>query len=274
MKTAESGQANWENTATVFGGDGAWGRKTVELFEKLGFKTNVCEIEDDPLDMAKKSRVLFFSVNPTENIRQIAGRVTPIIGREHIILENASAKDQIKSSLLNLADLGASVCSTHPMCDPVATPDLTEVPLLLMDVGQNSAEARDLAERLFEPTKMRVVPFDFETHDKGMKVIQFMVHFLQRTVGSFLAEEGVDLSSLLQIATPNFHLFHASLMRTLTQDPQVSATIINSALQRDETMEFAQRLAGRFQRVIDMSEGERLEEFDKSAKALGQKGLR
>lgn len=249
---------NTQERVAIIGGEGKWGKKTTELFHKLGHDVVISDPKSEifihPVDAIRQSQIIFFSVLPVEEIDNIITEAGQDIRSGQVVMDNASVKTPFASSFRNLAERGVSVCSTHPMCAPEI--DLIGQKSLIMRVGTSSQKAECLAEKLFQSGGMVTIPFDFEQHDKAMTTIQALPHLVMRSVGLLMSEEGLGLEDLLKIASPNFELFNTSLQRVLNQSPEISATIINSAARRQSGKAFAEHFIECIERVLSMDKNE------------------
>ena len=220
----------------IIGGEGNMGRLTTTLFQNIGQETIVSDVANPntltPVEAIRTSRIVFFSVLPVSEIPVILEAARDVITPEHVILDNASSKTPLMSVLNNLADNGLSVCSTHPMCKH--DQPLHGQKVILMDVGQNSQKARQLAEKLYTQAGMIVVELPFESHDHSMLIVQGLPHLLWRAVGEVYAKYGIDPEALQKLGTANFRLFDLAMWRTLVQKPEISTEIIGNFAAQEE----------------------------------------
>lgn len=274
-------QSNWENTAAVIGGKGAWGKITDEHLRSLGFDTIISDNTGDKEETLnsnilaiRRSRIVCFSIWP-DSANQINQIITTAVERGavtagQIVLENSSVKDPIIGSLRMLDSLGVSVCSTHPLVDPMQSP-IEGQNIWIMEVGRNSLEARCFAEKLFESMRMVIHNLCLDIHDEDMDLMQGSVHLRKRAEDLTFWQMGIDLSSLNDKGTANFRLDEDSRRRTRNQDPQMSVALIVSMLRHNRGREFIHTLRENLQmleRLIDEDPGEAVRIINESADFL------
>lgn len=257
------------NTAAVIGGNGAWGKITAEHLRRLGFEVITTDrLEDDKATLAnnvaaiKTSEVVCFSIWP-DSTNQIGDIISECwaeiaVGVGQIFLDNASVKTRLIVDLKNLDSVGASVCSMHPLVDPLQSP-IEGQNVWIMEVGENSAPARNLAERLSESMGMVVHHSSIESHDKDMDLLQGAVHIRKRAEDLTFAQMGIDLNDLFDRGTANFKLDEDSRKRTRNQDPKMSVTLIESMLRHAKGREFVHSLIENLQ-TLEKLVGENPEE--------------
>lgn len=248
-----------ENRVAVFGGEGNMGKLTVELFQNLGYEALSIDPKNPnsptPKEAIGQSRVVFFSVLPIESIEGIIAQNQELLDG-HVVLDNASVKNSFVSAYKSLDERGISVCSTHPMCKH--DQPLHGQKALILEVGNNAQEARKLAETLYQNAGMVTVPLSFEKHDSTMTVVQLVPHFVMRSIGQVLEQNGVDVEKLREIAPANFQLFNLSMWRTLVQDPLISASVITSLLKQPEGKALAEDISGAIKEMMKQKDRDEL----------------
>ncbi|MFI5265245.1 MAG: hypothetical protein ACHQT7_00685, partial [Candidatus Levyibacteriota bacterium] len=75
-----------------------------------------------------------------------------------------------------------------------------------------------------------------------------------RAVGMALADAGVDVTTLDQIATPNSTLFDLSLFRAINQKPEVSAAIVNNGINQEEGRALVEGVIANLRAQIDAAD--------------------
>lgn len=83
---------------------------------------------------------------------------------------------------------------------------------------------------------------DFDKHDSTMVFLQGLPHLVNRVVTHVFAETGIDLETLLAIATANSRLFLLANGRTFVQRSEISDTLISSGLRTPEGQKLVQTL--------------------------------
>lgn len=242
----------------VIGGEGNMGRLTVDLFQRLGYETISSDTRQPEtptaMEAIRESRIVFFSVLPIEEIPRILEAADGIIRPDHVILDNTSLKNPLQEALKRLSQRGVSICSTHPLCKH--DQPLYGQGVLLMDVGPNPAEARQLAEKLYRSSGMITVPLSFETHDETMVILQLLPHLIMRAVAEVLSRNGIDLNTMERIFPANFQLFNLSMWRTIVQDSRISATIIKHLLDQPTGLKLAKQLYQAIEKLTEHPETE------------------
>lgn len=278
MERNELEQLNWENTAAVIGGKGAWGKRMAEHLGRLGFNVIPIDRTEGKMETLwnnhlaiRASRIVCFSVWPIEAINPIIetaillGDVKP----DQIFLDNASVKAPIMASLKKLDSQGASVCSVHPLASPEK--EISGQNVWLMDVGDNALAATSFAAKLFESMGMITQKASLDSHDEDMDFLQGAVHIRKRAEDLTLFQMGVDLHSLRERGTANFKLDEDSRRRTRDQDPEMSVTLIRSMLRHNRGREFIHTLIDNLQTLemlIDQDPKEAIHIINESADFL------
>lgn len=264
-----------ENVA-IIGGAGNMGRLTANLFRDIGMFPVVSDPKipesPTPKEAIRGTRIVFFSILPFEEINRIVAETKDDFKADHIVLDNASLKKPLIEAFKLLNERGVSICSTHPLCKH--DQPLHGQKVLIMDIGQNSAQAREIAERLYQNAGMVTIPFPLEKHDKTMTIFQLVPHLIMRVVGEILAKNGADMRALADIAPANFQLFNLSLWRTLVQDSRISATLIANLLKEDEGLVLANGIKEAIARVIE-EKNERIlsQAFEEAKSSLNKKNF-
>ncbi|MFI5265520.1 MAG: hypothetical protein ACHQT7_02130, partial [Candidatus Levyibacteriota bacterium] len=172
----------FDNQAAVFGGNGNMGKLTQRLLKDVGFETTSPDPRNPssprPIDAIRGSRAIFFSVLPIEEIPKIIEATQDAFGPSHLVLDNASVKGPLRDTYSALEAKGVSICSTHPLFKPDQPTHGQKA--LIMPVGANSREARELAEKLYASAGIKLVHYSFGDHDKNMVVVQALPHVVMR----------------------------------------------------------------------------------------------
>ena len=265
-----------ENQVVVIGGEGNMGKVTVELFQSLGYQAIASDTKnpDSPsaTDVIGNSKIVFFSVLPVEEISRIVAEAEDIFTPEHIVMDNASVKKPLIDAYKRLEAKGVSICSTHPLCKH--DQPFHGQKALILDVGSNSQQAAEIAERLYRNAGMVTIPLSFEDHDRTMTVVQLVPHLVMRSIGSALEKSGVDMQKLREIAPANFQLFNLSMWRTLVQDPRISATLISNLVRSEEGQFLAERIESAIAETLSTKEQDELAGiFGQTYSSLNQDGI-
>ena len=262
-----------ENQVAVIGGEGNMGKVTVELFQSLGYQAISSDTKNPESPSISNaisgSKIVFFSVLPVEEIERIIAEAEDVFTPEHIVMDNASVKKPLVDAYRRLEAKGISICSTHPLCKH--DQPLHGQKALILDVGSNSQQAAEIAERLYRNAGMVTIPLSFKDHDRTMTVVQLVPHLVMRSIGTALERSGVDMQKLREIAPANFQLFNLSLWRTLIQDPRISATIISNLASSEEGQALAQKIESAIGDILATKDREDLTAiFEQSFSGLNQ----
>lgn len=245
-------------TVAIIGGEGAMGALTAHLFEKMGTSVVLCDIRNSNLPSAREavqmSQIIFFST-PAQEIPKILAQIDDLITQDHVIIDNASIKEPFARKFLELAQRGVSICSTHPMTSPQT---LNGEKVLIMQVGQNSKKAREVARTLFLTAGMLPVEIPFLEHDKTLAIAQGWAHICSWAEAIAMDQMGISIDELLKLATPNSKLKLASTARTLIQSPDLSLTIVARAVQTQEGRQFLESFIRTLQMLMDQTNSQNL----------------
>jgi prephenate dehydrogenase len=248
----ESGKSQRSNvlhnrSIVVYGGGGGWGKHIVDTAKN--FTNNVQIIEknatpDQRKKAAKDNDVIFLAV-PDQEINKILKETKRFLVKNKIVLDCATTKNGFADILTEIANNGASVCSTHPMVMPEVCPRGYNV--IIMPIGNNSLSAKNVAELLFMDMGMKIEKFDFNRHDDVMVILQMVPHLIQRilidAMGKGLQEKKIPIKDVSRLASANYLLAELGVGRIGTQREEVSARIIMSALQTS----FGKKIFGEIQ---------------------------
>lgn len=235
--------------AAIFG-NGDMGAKQEKVLQKQGFEVTVFGKNAQPdaiKEVMKGANVVFFCINPDQAAEEIE-KWFDHFHEDQIVLETASEKDPVIKSLTGLDKKGVSAGSIHQMFKPDQSPKGQKV--LMMKVGENSDKAIEFAEKFIESTDSIAIPFRLEEHDQNMVFIQFIPHSIMRALAESFVEMGIDLKEVDPIASPNFTLFGLSLMRTVVQNPNISAEIVINHREKEAAQAFVKSFIKALRRIV------------------------
>ena len=217
-----------DQTVALIGGSGKMGVPTRRLLEQAGLDVVISDIADPATISAReaisRARIVFFTVLPIENIGDVVRASGDIFDSTHVVLDNATVKNPLKPTYEWLDQKGVSITSTHPLCKD--DQPFFGQNVLIAPFGRNSAEATIIAETAYGKAEMVLIPVEFDRHDSLLLVNQLLPHLVNRAVGEVLAELGADPKALDVISTANSRLFSHAVWRTLVQNPEISALIL------------------------------------------------
>ncbi len=237
---------------TVFGGGNGWGRRIAETIAGAGGRVLILE-KDDGADAAlaaiNESDVVFIAI-PDAAINALFTQFQEPL-KSKIILDCATNKNGYGALLKHLAEHGAGVCSTHPMAASGGV--LLGQNALIMPLGRNSAEAERLARGIYGGLGMLCRALPFEQHTALMAAVQMLPHVIQRlfidTLGHGLLKLDIGIGELDALASANYLLAELGLGRVAAQRADISAGIIETALQDNFGSELMDMLRQGLQRI-------------------------
>ncbi len=239
-------------TVAVFGGGNGWGKRIAETFISLGAETYVIEKDATPAEIISAielSNIIFIAI-PDRAINALLLKYYEQL-QNKIILDCATNKSGFSESFKNLADHGASVCSTHPMA--ASNGALRGQNALIMPVSINAASAENIAQQIYQHLGMHCAALDFNKHTDVMCLVQMLPHVVQRltidAVGQGLLEYDIPITALENLASANYLLAELGLGRVAAQRSDVSAGIIATALSEPTGQKLVERLQTSLQNI-------------------------
>jgi prephenate dehydrogenase len=264
-------------SAVVFGGGAGWGRRVHDVLAHLARDVRVLEKDSTPAEIDEAvgaSQLVFFAIPDNLVDGLLSAQRDRLTGK--IIIDCASNKSAFARTLKQVAEAGASVCSTHPMVVSTTSPRGHNV--LLMPVGNTPAAAVSAAEKIYAAMGMTIEPFDFDRHAEAMIIVQMVPHLVQRilvqALGHGLTQAAMTIEDISRIAPANYLLAELGLGRVASQRPDVSAGIVASALGE----RFGRQILGDIQAMIEkiLGAGDRREQlaglFEESIATLDPDG--
>lgn len=222
------------SSCAVFGGGNGWGKRVAEALAAAGTAVRIIE-KDDGTETAAAAindcAALFIAI-PDEAIEALLLDHRTAL-KSKIVLDCATNKSGFSAAMQQLADEGASICSTHPMA--ASTGALRGQNALIMPVGANAGHGEAFACALYGRLGMRCRLFEFGRHTELMAVVQMLPHVIQRlfidALGQGLQRLDVGIGELHDMASANYLLAELGLGRVAAQRAGVSAGIVQTALQ-------------------------------------------
>ena len=199
----------------VIGGAGSIGKVVVKYFQDNNYQVYINDPKSkDSLELNQlldQCKLIYISVFPLEATKEILKKIiTRADANEFIILENNSLKQLMEPEFLELDNLGASLCATHPLCK--ADQPWKNQNVILIPFGKHSRAALCLAKELYQCASMKIHQLNsFKEHDKLMCVFQLVPHLVMRIVAQLYSDLKLDWKLLEELATANFKLFNLSL---------------------------------------------------------------
>lgn len=229
------------------------GTPTRKIFHEAGYDIVISDIADPTTlsvrEAIRQARIVFFSVFPIENIGAVIATTGDIFDATHVVLDNASIKKPLKPGYQVLDQKGVSICSTHPLCKD--DQPFFGQNLLIAPFGKHPGEATQIAEHVHGNAGMVLIHVDFDFHDEVLRFNQAFPHLVNRASGEVQVELGADPKALDRISTANSRLFAFANWRTLIQNPEISAALLEDALQTPEGIIMAQKFIQAVSRLIE-----------------------
>lgn len=229
----------------VFGGGSGWGKRVAEALAAAGTAVRIIEKDDgtEAAAAAINACAAVFIAIPDEAIEALLLAHRTAL-KSKIVLDCATNKSGSSAAMQQLADEGASICSTHPMAASDGV--LLGQNALIMPIGSNSAPAEQIAIQLYRRLGMHCENFDFNKHTDLMVVVQMLPHVMQRLTIDVLAQgllrQGVKIEALANLTSANYLLSELGIGRVAAQRADVSAGIIATALQEPFGRQMLERL--------------------------------
>lgn len=238
----------------IVGGDGAMGRLFASLFRRSGYEVRVLEPDDwcrAPVLLEDAGLVLVsVPINVTADVIAELGPQLPL---DAILADITSRKAEPVAAMLRAHP--GPVLGLHPMFGPTV-PSLAKQ--VVVDCGgRHHAASRWILSQLqtWGATVVRATPRE---HDHTMAVVQALRHFTAFCYGVHLAEEEVDLATVLSLSSPIYRLELAMTGRLFAQDATLYSDIIFGSR---EGLELAERYLERLQDAVAMYRAGDRQEF-------------
>lgn len=241
----------------VIGGKGDMGKLVVRKSQELGHQTQILdprsETQPDPNIAIGWATVIYCSLFPEdfqEFIDQHGEKITP----DQKLIEGASTKREIMPLLEKIDKQGVSTCSVHHLAKH--DQPIRGVKVLIMPVGDNSADAEAFAKQFYNDLGMTTVNFALKDHDRIMAPNQLEPHLSGWVHARTLQKLGFPFGELWGLAPANTELFLASIARTSLQKPRISSTIIRNHLRTPEGRAIVEGLLQSIQEIVNAANEE------------------
>ena len=210
----------------LIGSDGAYGRWLRAFFEqRMGLRVlghDPALPGSDSLErLLDEADVLLFAVPIRRTVEVVDACVARSEGREHgrLWLDITSIKQAPVAAMLCSQ---AEVVGLHPMVAPPKAPTLKGRVLVICEA--RLGVWRGWVAQLLDALQAECVRVSPEHHDRGMALIQAMVHATHLAQAGVLREYAPALgppSALLPLRTASFELDVAVMARILSLNPQI-----------------------------------------------------
>lgn len=205
----------------LVGGSGAMGALFARHFTASGYEVRILEKADWPhaAKIVKGAHALIVSVPICSTIEVI--QALPELEPTCLLADFTSLKEKPLKAMLKKHQ--GPVIGLHPMFGPgVASVNKHK---LVYCQGRHSARCAWLL-REFANWGLELVAARPTEHDKNMALIQGLRHFMHFALGAYLCKEKYDLSLLLNMASPSFHIDMLQVGRLFNNSGQLCADIV------------------------------------------------
>lgn len=135
-----------------------------------------------------------------------------------LVMDIASLKTPLVSTLRAATDRGLRVASVHPMFGPDAE-HLIGRNLIFCDCG--APEAVKSARALFEDVGANLVELELEEHDRQMGYVLGLAHLTSILYAQVLADSGLDFAELGRVASTTFGKQNATALDVMRENPDL-----------------------------------------------------
>jgi chorismate mutase/prephenate dehydrogenase len=215
-------------TVAVVGGHGGIGRLMVRLFEDLGHRVLVADLDTAlaPADAAASADVTLVSV-PIDATEGVIAEVGPRVRPGALLMDVTSVKQLPMAAMLAATERsGAAVVGSHPMFGP-GVHTLQEQRIVLCRGRGDGWFA--WAAGAFAARGLTVTEATAERHDRAMAVVQVLTHFQTQVYGVALARLeaalGMSLAETLGFTSPAYLLELFVAARHFAQSPALYGPI-------------------------------------------------
>lgn len=213
----------------VVGGEGALGRRFVDMFQRSGYAVDIFDKNDwhraEELVAGKQLILLSVPITLTE---QVIERL-PELPENCVLADVTSLKFSPLQAMLNKHS--GPVVGLHPMFGPDVPNFVKQV--VVVCHGRDNQQYDWLLEQIKLWGAVIQVD-DAQQHDKSMQLIQAMRHFTTYVYGKFLSKQNADLNQLLRLSSPIYRLELAMTGRLFAQNAELYADIIYGASKGQE----------------------------------------
>ncbi len=164
---------------------------------------------------------------PMQNTVAVIADVAPQMKADAVLADFCSIKTPPLTAMLQ--QHRGPVLGLHPMFGPGA--DTLRGQTIVVCAGRALERAETLIAAL-QNEQAQLVYCSAEEHDQMMTVVQAVRHFVTFSLGSFLANEHIDVTRSLQFASPVYRLEIDMVSRLLAQDAALYADIMLATPER------------------------------------------
>ncbi len=208
----------------IIGGAGRFGQLFYRWFKSANYKVSILEKQDwqNAQSLLSQADLVLISV-PIDRTDAVIQQLTQL--PDHCILADLTSIKQKPLQAMLAAHQGA-VVGLHPMFGADTT-NLAHQLIIYCD-GRGEKSYQWLLDQ-FAAWGARLQKVTPEQHDQNMVLIQALRHFTSFVYGRHLQNENPDLSTLIDLSSPIYHLELAMVGRLFAQDAALYAEIIMSS---------------------------------------------
>jgi prephenate dehydrogenase/chorismate mutase/prephenate dehydrogenase len=247
---------------TVIGGHGKMGRFFTQQLSTAGH--NVRVLEHDNWDQAEqllgKAELVLVCV-PIEQTLTVIQKASQYLAPYTALADITSIKTPTIQAMLLQHE--GPVLSLHPMFGPEIQSFLSQN--VVVCTARKEKAFQWLLE-FIESQGGKLIVCTPQEHDRMMVVIQAIRHFSTFSLGSFLAEEGIDINRSLDLSSPSYRLELSLVNRLFTQSAPM---VVNIMLATKERREAIVRLANTYNRLAQLVVREERDALCREFEAVG-----
>jgi chorismate mutase/prephenate dehydrogenase len=208
-------------TVAIVGGQGGMGRSLESLFDDLGHRVLIADIETElrPSEAATRADVVVISV-PIRDTRQVIEQLGPLLRSDALLMDVTSIKRDPMDAMLSSTK--ASVVGTHPMFGPGVNTYQGQRVVLCPGRGD---EWFEWVRQMFTARGLLITEASAEEHDSMMAIVQVLHHFKTQVLGLSLSRSGAALEETLRFTSPAYLLETYVTGRHFAQSPELYGPI-------------------------------------------------
>lgn len=246
---------------TIVGGRGAMGKLFCDQFTATGHAVSIMEYNDwDRADTLLGQADLVLLCVPLKSTAALARQVGQHLSPHTVLADIASTKAEVMQAMLESHT--GPVVGLHPMFGPGVTSLLGQK--VVICEGQQMSQCQWVLDWIKE-NGGNLIPATPEEHDSMMVAVQAIRFFSNFSLGTFYAEEGVDIERSFEFSSPLYRSEINTISRLVAQD---AALYVDILLASDERRSAVERLVDTYARLAQLiQEGDRaalIAEFEKT----------
>ena len=255
---------------TIIGGRGQMGRFFAEQLSSSGHYVSILGRDGwlDARQLLEKADLVIVSV-PIEQTVSIIEKAATYLTASTTLVDVTSIKTPIVRAMLDRHP--GPVLGLHPMFGP-GTDSFLAQNVVVCPARQQQAYQWFLDFIASKGGKL--IECTPQEHDRMMSIVQAIRHFSSFGLGAFLAQEEIDLSRTLELASPLYRIQLDLVSRLFAQN---GSLYLNVMLQ-EERPQVISRLAATYSRLAESIEkGDRaalIAEFEATCSFFGQEACR